>query len=73
MGRRHFTAADESNGMHMGGRGVRKAAPLADDESGAGVFALLDHLQEVLLLCLAQGLKLLHCVNVHLRETRNPM
>ena len=52
--------------MRDGRRG--KAAPLTDDESSARVFALLHHVQKVLLLCLAQGLKLLHSVDVHLQQ-----
>ena len=45
-------------------------APLADDEGGTGVLALLNHVSEVLLLCRSQPLKLLYSVNVHLSPTR---
>ena len=37
------------------------------------VFALLHHVGEVLLLCRAQALELLHGVDVHLREKPEPM
>lgn len=48
-----------------------KVAPLADDERGARILALLDHVQEVLFLCLTQRLKLLHCVNVNLQRAED--
>lgn len=41
-------------------------SPLADDERRSRVLALLHHVQEILLLCLPQRLKLLNCVDVNL-------
>ena len=41
-------------------------APLADDEGGTRVLALLNHVSKVLLLCRPQALKLLYSVNVYL-------
>lgn len=45
-----------------------RLTPLADDERGPAVLAQLHHVQEVLLLLLPQGLKLLHAADVHLRS-----